>query len=318
MKWMLPVAWVLWAALNLLLVYGLFKVATERAQSPEATRGLGVGVMLLLILLSAGAGYALRWAASRQSVGAVAVLAVLFAYPLVSIAASKWILTAKERRYANEFAAIGDSPDPRFKLLAALVISGDSAGLKNALAGQPAPTGKDLAGYDLLALAAMRIRDNQASPDCLRVLLESGLVPGASRMPDGLPILHALVRDAPSVRILLAHGADPNVPDPASGWPPLANAGESPDSVRALIEAGANPETLIDGIPAVVRFTMTRCWESATYLVEKGVRLDTSDNRGLSLDYYLKDWKDGVFGEHPEGWDRLRDAIAKRRASPTP
>ena len=29
----------------------------------------------------------------------------------------------------------------------------------------------------------------------------------------------------------------------------------------------------------------------------------------------LKDWKDGVFGDHPEGWDRLRAAIAKRRAA---
>ena len=26
----------------------------------------------------------------------------------------------------------------------------------------------------------------------------------------------------------------------------------------------------------------------------------------------LKDWKDSVYGEHPEGWDRLRAAIAAR------
>ena len=66
--------------------------------------------------------------------------------------------------------------------------------------------------------------------------------------------------------------------------------------VRALIKAGANIETLYDGVPPVVRFTSLRQWESATYLVEKGAQLDSRTAEGLSLNYYLKQWKDGVEG----------------------
>ena len=80
------------------------------------------------------------------------------------------------------------------------------------------------------------------------------------------------------IRLLLAGGAAPNMPGDASGWPPLMELGEFPAIVRDLVEAGANIETLADGIPPVVRRT----------------------------------WNDGVNGEHPEGWDRLRAAIAKR------
>ena len=37
------------------------------------------------------------------------------------------------------------------------------------------------------------------------------------------------------------------------------------------------------------------------------------NEHGVSLDYYLDEWKNDVFGEHPEGWDKLRAAIAIRR-----
>jgi hypothetical protein len=33
------------------------------------------------------------------------------------------------------------------------------------------------------------------------------------------------------------------------------------------------------------------------------------------VDYYLNDWKESVYGEHPEGWDKVREAIAERRAT---
>jgi hypothetical protein len=69
-----------------------------------------------------------------------------------------------------------------------------------------------------------------------------------------------------------------------------------------------------DGTPAIVRFIGTRQWDSALYLIEKGAKLDVNQN-GLSVDYYLNDWKESVFGEHPEGWDRVREAIAKHRVA---
>jgi hypothetical protein len=67
-----------------------------------------------------------------------------------------------------------------------------------------------------------------------------------------------------------------------------------------------------NGVTALVDFVAGRHWESARYLVERGARLDVANENGLSLDYYLESWKDSVFGEHPEGWDRLRAAIAGR------
>jgi hypothetical protein len=51
----------------------------------------------------------------------------------------------------------------------------------------------------------------------------------------------------------------------------------------------------------------------ALYLIEKGARLDVANQHGLSVDYYLKDWKESVYGNHPEGWDRVRAAIEARR-----
>jgi hypothetical protein len=39
------------------------------------------------------------------------------------------------------------------------------------------------------------------------------------------------------------------------------------------------------------------------------------NTHGLAVDYYLDDWKDSVFGDHPDGWDRVREAIAARRAA---
>ena len=63
----------------------------------------------------------------------------------------------------------------------------------------------------------------------------------------------------------------------------------------------------------VVEFISTRQWDSALYLIEKGANLDLVNPYGVSVDYFLNEWKDSVYGEHPEGWDRVRAAIAARR-----
>ena len=114
--------------------------------------------------------------------------------------------------------------------------------------------------------------------------------------------------------LLLQHGADPNAVDPVTHETPIRAAGESPRVVRALVEAGADIDRVQpDGVTALVHYVGGRQWESARYLVESGARLDVRNEQGLSLDYYLQDWKESVFGDHPEGWDRVREAIAARQ-----
>src|SRR6185295_15466648 len=118
-----------------------------------------------------------------------------------------------------------------------------------------------------------------------------------------------------AMRLLLEHGADPNVVDPQSRNTPLGDVSSNPEIVRALVDGGADIDHVqSDGTPAVVRFIGTREWESALYLIEKGARLDLANSHGLSVDYYLHEWKESVFGDHPEGWDKVRAAIAARRA----
>ena len=52
----------------------------------------------------------------------------------------------------------------------------------------------------------------------------------------------------------------------------------------------------------------------AQTIIEKGARLDIANADGVSLDYYLKDWKDSVFGAHPPGWEQVRSP--SRAAAP--
>jgi ankyrin repeat protein len=113
--------------------------------------------------------------------------------------------------------------------------------------------------------------------------------------------------------LLLQHRADPNAVDPVTNDTPLRAAGDNPAVVRALVEAGADIDHIqSDGTTALVYFVSVRQWDSALYLVQRGARLDVANEHGLSLEYYLKEWKDSVYGEHPEGWNRLRAAIAAK------
>ncbi len=93
----------------------------------------------------------------------------------------------------------------------------------------------------------------------------------------------------------------------------IADAGDRPDLVRLRVEAGASiDERLPGGESILVRFVGLRQWDAALYLIEKGAKLDVTNPLGLSLDYYLNDWKDSVYGDHPEGWDKVRAAIQAR------
>lgn len=168
--------------------------------------------------------------------------------------------------------------------------------------------------------------DRDTGIDCLPVLLDAGASARGCRDRSGRPLTLVLLlshyrvpayREA--IELLLRHGAEADQPDPVSGRTTLHHAGEHPGIVRLLVEAGADAERLDEyGRSPVVLFTSERHWESARFLVERGVRLDVATPNGVSLDCYLQDWKESVFGEHPEGWDRLRSAILSRRAAPEP
>jgi len=102
--------------------------------------------------------------------------------------------------------------------------------------------------------------------------------------------------------------------DPQSGNTPLFTVNNDPEMVRALVDGGADVDRRqSNGTSPVVEFISTRQWESALYLIEKGANLGLVNEHGVSVDYFLNEWKDGVYGEHPEGWDRVRAAIAARR-----
>jgi ankyrin repeat protein len=116
------------------------------------------------------------------------------------------------------------------------------------------------------------------------------------------------------VRLLLKHGADPNAKDPQTGMTAMANAGAQPEMVQLLAEAGADIDQLLPGGESMlVRFISMQQWDSALYLIERGAGLDVTNPDGLSVDYYLDEFEDSVYGAHPEGWDRVRAAIAARQ-----
>ena len=282
---LVPVNWTLWGILLAVLLYGLVRVSTERTSSPEAGRGLGIFAVLFLLVLLAGAGFLLNVAARRESTKGLITLTVILAWPLVSIVADPAIKAYKGRRFADDEARVGDFKDATLASMARAIAANDSATLVQLLGGKRPPEGKDRAGNDLLAYALVVARGRQGG--------------------------------AGPVRALLAAGADPNVVDPQSGNTPLGDIFDDAEMVRAFVDNGADIDRIqSDGTPAVVRFIGTRQWDSALYLIEKGARLDVVNQHGLSVDYYLNDWKESVFGEHPEGWDKVREAIAKRRAAP--
>ena len=319
-RFLIPLGWTLWSILLLILLYGLVQVSTERTSSPEAGRGLGVYMVLFLMALLAGAGWLLSVAARKQSPTGLILMTLLLLYPLVMLVAIPTVRWYKDRRFANEEARVGDFLHPTLKPIARAIRENDTATLARLLSAKPALDGADRAGNDLLAYALVVVRDRKGSAEPVRMLLEAGADPRASRVGGGDDVVNFMVNGGTpaaheAMRLLLEHGADPNAPSGEGGRTPIARVYKEPEIVRLLVEHGADIDRIQpDGVPAVVKFIGASEWESALYLIEKGANLDAKNAEGLSVDYYLNDWKENVYGQHPPGWDKVREAIAKRRA----
>ncbi len=282
MKLLLPITWTIWAASLLGLIHFTHRLATSSASGFYSLRDLLLYLLGAAILAELLAGAALYWASARLSNFGVTAIAVLCGIPLALILvvlAAEVISAQATARSRNMLNSVRAQPEefsnPALRPFADAITAADPVALKQAITG-PIPSGKELLHY-----ALRRYRFNNGSLEC--------------------------------IQLLLAAGVDPNSPDPITGHPPLIDLDEYPDAVRLFVDAGADIETNSTGLTPVVRFTMLRNWDSAIYLVEKGARLDTHDEQGVSLDFYLNEWKDSVNDQHPEGWDRLRAAITSAR-----
>lgn len=281
MKILLPITWTLWTASMAWLAYITYVMATERTQTADSLRAFGVVVMICVILTVGAIGPALWWAGRRESYSGVIAILILLSLPGIAFIYSKTLSFANGQRMQYDLTKEGDFPDPKARQIAAAIVAEDLPGLKALLAARTDLNQRDRVDNSLLDFAIRRFRFRNGNQDC--------------------------------VQLLLAAGANPNALSANAGPPPLMDMGEFPEIVRSLVQAGANIDSLYDGNPLVVRFTMLRQWDSAIYLVQKGARLDARTPEGLSIDYYLDQWKDGVEGVADEGWDRLRAAIAQRR-----
>lgn len=319
-----PLCWVLWTLLAVAVLVASALVLTEKHRSPEVGHNFGVLIVAVLFVgLLIGSGV-LYWVARRRSWLGLIVVALVFAYPVVLVAARPLVAWFGKWREQRESARIGSFADPRADALGRAVLANDAATLRTLLAGQKPPAVVDRAGLDLVALACFAVVERQGGVEPLRVLLEAGADPRQTRLPEGQSLLHWLILRRyrnpaafDAVALLLKHGADPDATSPASPNPPLHLAEDQPDLVRLLLDHGADIDGLDEyGQPPVVRFIGTQHWDTALLLVERGARLDLASTSGVSIDYYLKDWSQSVHGEHPPGWDRLRQAIAQRRATP--
>jgi len=293
----------------------LFLFSTQPSGAPEGGPGIGVGIVLFLGILATAAAFALKWASARQSILAACLITVVMAYPFAITVVSTLSDRANDRERAARIARNGDFLDPALQRLAALIAIGDAPRLSAALNGSEPPSGVDAAGHSLIAYAAFRTKNRGGNPECLRALLATGIDANANRMPDGEPLLVYLASNPDAVKILLEFHADPNAVNPAGSDTALSAAQGNLASMQALVAAGANVDQPGSAGPPVVRLVANQQWDAALFLIESGAKLDATTPDGYSLDYYLTEWKDSIFRSPiPEGWDRVRTAIAKRRA----
>lgn len=319
---LVPLAWTLWGILFGVLLVGTVWMGREEQRSPQAGPGCGLLAFAFLYSLVIGAGGLLYYFMRSQSVGGILAMTVMLGYPLVMLIIRPCVMAYQRWSFERGHARVGDFEDPALRPLAEAIRASDGATLTRLLGGKPPPPGQDRAGHDLLSYALVAFRDREGALDCIRALLEAGSDVAATRLPDGRAPIHFMITNiTPGGReaalLLLEHGADPNAVNPTTGDTPIRESGDSPDLVRALVEAGADMDRIqSNGVTALVDFVARFQWESACYLVERGARLDVANEDGLSLDYYLESWRDSVYGAHPEGWDRLRAAIAARGEGP--
>ena len=191
-------------------------ISTERAHSPEATRGLGVGVMIFLFLMASTAGV-------------VAIICLLL-FPVVSTLAGKGIRAVKDRGYAE-----------------------DAAALQTHLAAKPNTNSKDRAGNTLLAFAIRRFRFENGNPECIRLLRAGGAAPNMPGDACGWPPLMELGEFPAIVRDLVEAGA--NIETRTDGMTastasiPKAGAASAPPSPKASANATTPPLQRPPGAP---------------------------------------------------------------------
>jgi hypothetical protein len=318
---LIPLNWTLLGLLAVGALVALVLALADRSYSPEASRGLGVMAALFVVALVVVLGLLLNVAVRRQSALELLVMTLFLAWPLVVLVGRPLVLAYTQRQLDNDEKRTGDFTDPALQALAAAIVSGDTTALARLLSGQVPPGGTDRAGNDLLAYALVLVRDKQGSAVPVRVLLDAGADPRRSRIAGTLDVVNFIIRGSTpagveALQLMLEHGADANAVDPETGKTPIAGVYRQPQMIRALVDHGADIDRVQpNGVPAIVDLIATQEWESALYLIERGANLDVSNADGLSVDYYLTSWKESVFGEHPEGWDKVREAIAERRAT---
>lgn len=321
-RFLVRLSWSLWGVLLCAALIGMVAMMGETDRSPEVSAGFGVYVAMFMMVLLLVLALLLKVATRRQSSVGLVTMTLVLVWPLVVLVGRPIVVAWDNWVLEQEEARTGDFKEPALRAMAQAISGNDIPTLTRLLQGQPPPSGKDAAGNDLLAYALVVVRDKHGSAAPVRALLEAGANPRATRMPTGSDVLnYLLLGSSPAahetVRLLLDHGADPNAVDSLTGETPIGTANGEIAIVRPLVEHGADFDRIQpDGVPVIVDLIAQRKWESALYLIEKGARLDVENGNGLSVDYYLKEWKESVYGEHPEGWDNVRAAIAARRASP--
>lgn len=317
---LVPLDWALWTTMAIASIVMLALALTERTRTPEVGIGLGVVVAVLIALLVVAAGMVLVVATRRQSVTGLVMLAILEVWPGALLITRPAVLGYRSWSRSHRDAQVGDFEDPILAAMAGAIEANDTTALARLLGGRPPSTETDRAGNDILAYALIALRDGEGSAAAVRILLEAGADPRKTQVGSGEDVIGFLARRHSHemhdvIRLLLNYGADPNVVDPVTGNTPLGDVGHDPELVRLLVGHGADIDHLqSNGVPAVVSFIGDRQWESALYLIEMGADLDQANADGLSVDYYLQSWASGVDGERSEGWERVREAIAERRA----
>jgi hypothetical protein len=319
-RFLAPFAWICWGILVLALLYGLTRVSGDRG-SPEASRGLGTFVLGALLIFMVIVGGLLYLAIRKQSAWGVGVIASFVGFPVVLLIAQPIVMRLKTRSYERADAAIGSFADSSLAAMARAIESSDTTTLSALLGGKAPPSGKDGAGNDLLAWSLVMFRDKQGQAAPVRVLLEAGADPKVSRAGDPpQDVINFLVNhlDGDGIevfRLLLQRGADPNIRDAFAQDVPLSRVYDNAEAVRLLVEHGADINAKPrDGSGHVTNFVARKAWDAAVYMINKGAPLDGGDINGTPLDYYLNEkWKESVDGEHPEGWERVKAALAARR-----